>query len=231
MKSFILTLCGITMLLFHNTVQAQPRMVIEGNKFDIDTLMAGSIVEKKITLKNAGSEKLTISKVEASCGCTGTLLSSETLKPGESGELLITFNSKGFSGQVHKTVSVTSNDPQTPKGVITFTGFVIEEILLSESRFMFKDAMVGERKTANVTLTNNSKETLELMDYTTTLAGFTLKYPSSVKPKETVQLVAEFVPKEAKKVLSSNVAIKTSSKSKPELLLYVFGNVKEWKFE
>jgi len=43
--------------------------------------------------------------------------------------------------------------------------------------------------------------------------------------------VADYLPKEAKKVVSSNVTIETSNTNKPEILLYVFGNVKEWKFE
>ena len=64
-----------------------------------------------------------------------------------------------------------------------------------------------------------------------TLPGFTLKYPPSVRPGETVQLVAEFLPKEPKKVVSSNVTVQTSNANKPEILFYVFGNVKEWKFE
>jgi len=232
MGRLLKTIAVLSILFGTGTVEAQPKLVVEGgSSFDLDTLMAGTVAERKIALRNAGTEELILGKVEASCGCTGTLLSSEKLKPGEKGELLITFNSKNFNGKVHKTVTVNSNDPQSPKAKVEFTAVVTDEVYISENRFMFKEAVVGERKTSSVTLVNNGKQKLELKDYTTSLPGFTLKYPSSVAPGESVQLVAEFVPKEPKKVLSSNVALQTSNPNKPEIVLYVFGNVKEWKFE
>jgi len=231
MRTSLNTLLGILLLLGTDIVRAQPKLVVEGGTIDLDTLNAGAVAERKITLKNAGSEELVLGKVEPSCGCTGSIVSSSNLKPGESGTLLITFNSKNFNGKIHKTVTINSNDPQTPKSIVEFTGFVIEEVSISETRFSFKDATVGERQTANVTLTNNGKQPLELKGFTTTLEGLTLKFPSTVKPGESVQIVADYLPKEAKKVVSSNVTIETSNTNKPEILLYVFGNVKEWKFE
>jgi hypothetical protein len=63
------------------------------------------------------------------------------------------------------------------------------------------------------------------------LTGLTLKHPGSVKPGESVELVAEFTPSEVKRTLSNNVILQTSNPNKPEILFYVFGSVKEWKFE
>jgi hypothetical protein len=212
---------------------AQPKLVIMdgGEKFDLDSLMAGVVAERTIGLKNAGNEPLKIDKVDASCGCTGTMISTDNLKPGESGALKITFNSKNFSGKVHKTVTINSNDPASPRTKIEFSAIVTEEVAVSENRFLFKEAVVGERRTATATITNNSKKQLELKGYHTTLEGFTLKFPSLIKPGETAQVVAEFVPKQVKKVLNSNVAIETNNELKPEIQFSVVGSVKEWKFE
>lgn len=231
MKTLFGLACVLTLLPGPQISMAQPKLTMMEETFDLDTLMAGAVAERKVTIKNTGNEQLIIEKVEASCGCTGTLLSSDKLKPGESGEIKISFNSKNFNGQIHKVVTIISNDPKTPRKPVEFTGFVIEEVFLSETRFNFKDSIVGERKTMNITLTNNGKEPLDLKEYTTNLTGFTMKYPPSIKPGESAQLVAEFVPKEAKKVVSSNVTLQTNNKSKPEILLYVFGSVKDWKFE
>lgn len=211
---------------------AQPSIsIVGGDTFSLDTLMAGTIAEHTIVVRNSGDAPLEIEKVEAACGCTGTMMSSQSIPPGGTGELLITFNSKNFSGNAHKSVSIVSNDPKKKNHRVDFDAFVIQELQISESRFLFKDAVVGERKSASVTLTNNSKKNLELKGYETNLAGLTLKHPSVVPPGESVELVAEYLPKEPKRSLSSNVSIKTSSESKPEILLYVFGSVKEWKFE
>lgn len=232
MKSVFL-LAGLAgFLLTSIPVSAQPKIVLEkGGSFSLDTLMAGVVTKKTIKVRNEGTAPLAISKVEASCGCTGTLLSSDTLKPGDSGDLEITFNSKNFSGSVHKTVTIYSNDPATPKAKVDFTAFVKEDIQISETRFLFKDAVVGQRRSMTVTLKNNGKENLELKGYTSTLPGFVLRFPPVVKPGQTVEIIAEYTPKEARKVLSSNVSLQTNSATRPEIPFYVFGSVKEWKFE
>jgi len=233
MKNIGLSLLVLLLSIGAGSVLAQPKLMVQdgGEKFDLDTLMAGVVAERTIKLKNVGSEPLAIDKVEASCGCTGTMVSSTTLKPGETGNLKISFNSKNFNGKVHKTVTVNSNDPQSPKTRIEFSAIVTEEVSVSENRFMFKEAVVGERRTATATITNNSRTNLELKGFHTALEGFTLRFPSLVKPGETVQIIAEYVPKEVKKVLSSNVSIETSNSYKPEITFSVIGNVKEWKFE
>ncbi|MCZ6776687.1 MAG: DUF1573 domain-containing protein, partial [Ignavibacteria bacterium] len=185
-----------------------------------------------VTIKNVGTKTLVLGRVEASCGCTGTFLSSGRLEPGEVGTLLIRFDSKNFTGPIRKTVTVNSNAADAPRTRITFTASVIEEITLSEPRFMFKDAEVGLRNTASITVTNNAKEKLELTGYKTDLSGFSLKLPlEPIEPGQSVDLVAEYKPEKAIRVLSKTLSIETSSKRQPELSVYIFGNVKEWKFE
>ena len=215
-----------------STVDAQPKIaVVGGAQFDLDTLMAGQVAEHTVKIKNTGTSPLEIEKVEVSCGCTGTVISSNTLKPGQTGEVLVAFNSKDFTGKVHKSVTIVSNDPATKNQKVEFTAFVIQEVAVSETRFVFKDVVVGEKNTAKVTLTNNGKERLELKGFETNLTGLTLKHPASVKPGESVEVIAEFTPSEAKRSLSNNVTLQTSNQNKPEILFYVFGSVKEWKFE
>ena len=46
-----------------------------------------------------------------------------------------------------------------------------------------------------------------------------------------MDLTAEFTPKKAEPVLSNGVFITTSSKMQSEIYVYIFGNVKEFKFE
>jgi hypothetical protein len=231
MKSVLAAL--LLVLLPHiSGLIAQPKIQIEADRvFSLDTLMEGAVAERNIVIRNAGTSVLKIDKVDVSCGCTGTMVSNSELKPGETGELKITFNSKNFNGKVHKTVTVNSNDPENPKARIEFSAVVIQELAVSENRFVFKDAVVGEKRTSKVTLTNNSGSNLELKGYETSLPGLTINYPHSISPGQSVEVVAEFIPKEPKRTLSSNVSLQTNSPNKPEIVFYVFGSVKEWKFE
>ncbi|MBR5803283.1 MAG: DUF1573 domain-containing protein [Bacteroidaceae bacterium] len=60
--------------------------------------------------KNTGDVPLVIHQAVASCGCTVPEFTKEPIKPGESGELKVTYNGAGrFPGQFRKTVTVHSN--------------------------------------------------------------------------------------------------------------------------
>jgi hypothetical protein len=216
-----------------NLGYGQPRLqVVEGTKLDLGSVNRGTVVEKKVSLMNTGSDTLILGKVEASCGCTGTLVSRDRIAPGESGTILITFNSRNFNGPVHKTIAVNSNSVDAPRTTIEFTATVIEEVSLSQSQFWFREAEVGRTSFATITVTNNSKQKLGLSIAKVELAGFSLRLPEKpIEPGASAELVAEFTPKTATRILSSVVSLKTTSTAQPELFIQVFGSVKEFKFE
>ena len=226
--AFALTVCACPALL------AQPKIEITdpGTKFDLGEINRGTIAEKNVTIKNTGTETLSLGKVDVSCGCTGTVVSTEKIAPGKTGTVKITFNSQNFSGPVHKTVTVNSNAANAPQTVIEFTATVVQEITVEPNHFWFRDAQVGLLSTATVTVKNQGKAALDLTGIKTQLGGFELKLPEKpIAPGASAQLVAEFKPAVAKQVLSDGVFVTTSSKSQPQLYIQIFGNVKEFKFE
>ncbi|MBI4535735.1 MAG: DUF1573 domain-containing protein [Ignavibacteriae bacterium] len=220
-------------LLLSGSLWAQAKVqVVGGSKLDLGTIYRGQVVEKKVVLKNVGDQVLEIGRVDASCGCTGTLVSSKQISPGKTGELLITFNSANFSGSVHKSVTVNSNADGSPSTLIEFSATVVQEISVTPVQFWFRDAEVGKATSASVTLTNQSKENVDIMGYKTNLAGFTLSIPAEpLKPGESVQLVAEYTPKAVMSILNDGVSVKTSSKREPDVFIRIFGNVREFVFK
>ena len=87
----------------------------------------GERVEYNYRFKNTGKNPLIILSATASCGCTVPEKPEEPIKPGETGFLKVIFNSKGRVGDVHKTVTVTSNAfPVFP--VLELRGEVTAEI-------------------------------------------------------------------------------------------------------
>jgi hypothetical protein len=231
MKKTLVITAALGVLAF--TVSAQPRLkVMEGTKFDLGNVDRGVVATKHVTLKNIGNQVLTIGNVEVSCGCTGTVVSSKELNPGDTTSLLITFNSKNFTGQVHKSLTINSNSADAPRTLIEFTAKVVEDLSFTPLQFYFKDALEGRKSTATVKVTNGSTRDQTITGYRTQLESFVLKYPSKpIRPGETVELSAEFTPKKVMPVLSDGVYITTSSQSQPEVYVYIFGNVKEFRFE
>ena len=84
---------------------------------------SGPIYTASFKYKNTGTENLFISAADASCGCTVPKWTKEAIKPGESGEIKVEFDSKGRIGDQLKTVTVTTNtDPN--KNVLTLHTFL-----------------------------------------------------------------------------------------------------------
>jgi hypothetical protein len=212
---------------------AQPKLKIaEGSKFDLGAIDRGSVVEKKLALKNVGTDTLILGAVEVSCGCTGTVVSDNRIAPGRSGSLLITFNSKNFVGPIHKSLTVNSNSAGEPRTLIEFTGNVVEEVSVTPAHLLFRDAEVGKLATTIVTVKNQSRQDLVLTGFKTSLPGLLLKLPPEpIPPGQSTQIAFEFAPKSVVSVLSDGVTLTTSSKKQPEILIQIFGNTKEFKFQ
>ncbi len=215
-----------------STAAAQPGlMVVEGTKFDFGSMNRGSVVEHRLTLKNTGNEPLHLGPIDASCGCTGALVSDEDLKPGEAGTLAITFDSRNFTGQVRKTVTVRTSPSIERPLVIEFTASIVDEIAVSPQQFWFKDAEVGRTSRISITIRNNGKEPLRLTGWRSQLPGFVLTLPSEpIAEGDTVRIVGEFTPQKASPVISDAVFVRTTNPRRSELYFAVYGNAREFKF-
>ncbi len=219
----ILLLCGASL------AQAQPKLEMEGgSKFDLGSVYRGTMAERRITLKNGGTDTLIISRVDVSCGCTGTIVSNDHIAPGDTGSLLITFNSKNFRGPVHKNVTVNSNDPGQPQALIQFEGTVVEDIVVLPEYLWFQDAEVGTKNTRTLTIKNEGKDGVLLKTFSSGLKGLTLTLPAGqVQPGTSVQLPVVYTPTAANPVLAERMTITTSNPHQPEIVVAVYGNAKQ----
>ena len=80
-------------------------------------------LEYTFKFKNTGEGDLIISNARASCGCTIPYFPKEPIKPGESNEMKVRFNSKGKSGKQTKQITVFSNANPNKK-IVTILGNV-----------------------------------------------------------------------------------------------------------
>jgi hypothetical protein len=204
----------------------------EGAKFSLGKISRGEVVERTLTLKNIGSDTLHIRRVDASCGCTGTMVSEREIPSGGHGTLRITFSSKNFSGPVHKTVTIGSDAANTAEMVVEFTAEVVDEILLTPQQFWIKDGEVGRTSRLVLKVKNNGPAPLSLRSFRTTLEGFILKLPGSpLAPGSEEEIVAEFTPKKAVPFLAEGVFLATTNPHQPEVYIPIYGSTKEFKFE
>lgn len=105
--------------------EKQPKIEFETIKHNYGTIKEGDHVKFTFKFKNTGKGNLIISDASASCGCTVPEYTEEPVKPGDSGEVRVDFNSAGKAAdiEIFKTVTVITNT--TPnKTVLTLHGFI-----------------------------------------------------------------------------------------------------------
>lgn len=96
------------------------------NTFDFGKLKQGESASFEYTFTNIGKSNLFIRKVTAACGCTAVITSADMIPPGKTGTIKTTFNSAGKIGAQNKTITVITNDPDSPKLILWIKGEVIE---------------------------------------------------------------------------------------------------------
>jgi len=72
-------------------------------------IIQGQKVKHTFKFKNTGVGDLIISDVQTSCGCTVPDYPKDPIPPGESGEIVVEFNSENKQGEISKTISIFAN--------------------------------------------------------------------------------------------------------------------------
>lgn len=99
---------------------AGPRIAIESKEFNFGEVAFGEVVEQTFEVKNVGGEVLKIDRVSTSCGCTKAKVDKEEIAPGETAELLVTYDSGAMGRRligktVERFVYIRSNDSTEPQ--------------------------------------------------------------------------------------------------------------------
>jgi len=98
-------------------------------KFELISHNFGSVIEGQIArydfkFTNTGTDPLTLSNVQASCGCTSPKWPRESIAPGASAVVTAEYNSAGREGNFTKNIFVYSNGGDV---TLTITGIVVKE--------------------------------------------------------------------------------------------------------
>lgn len=120
-------------------LRAAPRLVCEAPEFDFGVVRDTQTVTHVFSIRNDGDATLELQPPRASCGCTAVSAGTLSLKAGEATTLQATIDLKGRTGPQHKTVTLYSNDPQSPKVIL---GLQLD--IWQEFRFLPPQLMLGQ---------------------------------------------------------------------------------------
>jgi hypothetical protein len=93
----------------HAEKGTKPVITFDETVHDFGEIIQGERVTYSFTFHNTGGSDLLITKVSTSCGCTVGKYPTEMIKPGEGGEIEVTFDSHRKKGIQNKTVTILAN--------------------------------------------------------------------------------------------------------------------------
>lgn len=125
MKSKMIPVVFALLVTFVFSASAQdspvgsPRMVTASLEHSFGSVKSGTPLKFTFQIKNEGKETLEIKNVAPSCGCT-TSDYDKTIAPGKTGGITLEVaKTDGYTGDVTKTATVTTNDPEHQSFTLT----------------------------------------------------------------------------------------------------------------
>jgi len=113
-RSAFVVLSLLIVLVFSASAQdgGKPRLSIPSLEHSFGSVKAGTPLTYSFEIKNEGKVDLEIKGVSPSCGCT-TSKYDKVIAPGKVGNIMLEVaKTDGYKGEVTKTASVTTNDPE-----------------------------------------------------------------------------------------------------------------------
>ena len=107
-----------------NAQNPDPQFEFKDVIWDFGKINEGERVRHTFKFTNVGNENLIITKCSADCGCTVPKWDKKPVAPGESGEIVVVFNSDGKHDSQIKNITITANT-NPPTTILTIKSFVI----------------------------------------------------------------------------------------------------------
>lgn len=215
----------------------QPKLIVQPSEFDFGVIEQGEVVSHTFILTNGGGELLKISKVTASCGCTAAKPEKQELAPGESTNLLVTFNSAHRQGNQFKTVRVSSNDPENPEVTLSIRASIElpdknnttrPAIFFPEVQHNFGKTTEGKVLECSFVFRNTGGSTLNITDIKTS-CGCTAALVSNenLKPGEEGTIKVEFDTKNRVGKMSKTITVVSNDPLSPNKVLTIYAEVEK----
>lgn len=111
MKKFFFFILMLGLGIGYISAQKQADIKFDKTSYDFGTFSEDNPkVNCVFKFTNTGDDLLIIYQAVASCGCTIPSYTKEPIKPGESGEIKVTYNGAGkYPGPFKKSITIRSN--------------------------------------------------------------------------------------------------------------------------
>ena len=214
-----------------------PRLTIVEPVKDYGIVPKGDKLEWAFLVKNTGDADLQIIAAKPGCGCTVADF-DKVIKPGSTGKVTAHVDTTAFAGPIAKTVTLETNDPNTPTAQLTLHAIVKPYVEAYPAGFVRFNLLQGDADTQTVTLYSEEEEPFEIKDVEVpadyikaTVTKVEKKEdlaPNVGRPGQNQYRINITVGGPDAKVgpLADKVRVVTTSKHQPEYLISVAGVVR-----
>ncbi|HEX5446725.1 MAG TPA: DUF1573 domain-containing protein [Pirellulales bacterium] len=146
MKAFRLILVSLICGVGAPQLSAQEwaRKMFDETQHNFGTVARSAKTEHHFRFKNIYVPDIHISGVRASCGCTTTWVTKDTLKTYEEGEIVAHFNTDRFSGQRGATLTVTIDRPYYAEVQLRVDGYIRTDVVVDPGSIEFGSVDQGQ---------------------------------------------------------------------------------------
>jgi hypothetical protein len=95
----------------------------DNKEYNFGTVNEGDIVETTFKITNSGKIDLVIMDAKVTCGCTVPMWPKKPIKPGQTEEVKVKFNTNGKQNRQQKNITLITNT-QTGREILTLKGMV-----------------------------------------------------------------------------------------------------------
>lgn len=186
--------------------------------FNFGKTTGGKVISHKFTFSNEGKGSLKILSIQPSCGCTAVSTPTEETEPGKEGEFSVRLDTTHLSGEIAKTISVTSNDPSDPVVTLEVVGNVETKVSISPNvailTYPIDDA--DKQPSTTITVLNLTDKPVKI----TNARSESKLFRASLKEKEAgkaYELIVEALPPYPSGGIQGDIVFETSIDEIPEM--------------
>ncbi len=210
-----------------------PRVKFQEEKWDFGKLKEGQVKTHVFVFDNTGDSPLLIKRVRTSCGCAAALISDKNVDPGKKGELKVTFNSRGYEGNIAKYVYVETNDQSQPvkQLQISATIEIPPQPRIDLDRYSVDSGLIleGEPIPAKALIKNRGERELSISfshrDATYLYQGKPIVSELRIAAGKEAEVEIKIPPRPKIGLIREYILLKSNDTRRPNLSLYVSGYI------
>lgn len=138
--------------------QASPTIAASENQFDFGRLKQGMPVEHVFEIFNRGDGELVLEPPRTSCPCLTATVATMRVPAGGRVQLKTKLDTEGQSGNIHKTIYLTSNDPENHTLSIAIEGAVVPEVEVTPRSLRLGEVKKGSYANRDFSVTIHEPE-------------------------------------------------------------------------